>query len=224
LQLAAMAFNSLPQVTMKHAMPLECVEAIDRETAGVLAHGYLEWLDALDNRACRIVDKMPDNYTNLGFLMTLFPKARFIYCRRDLRDVALSCWMTDFRKVYWSNDIEDIAARFRAYECLMDHWRRVLPVPMLEIDYETTVADLEGTARRLIGWCGLDWEPQCLLFHTRRDPVRTASAVQVRQPIYQHSVGRWKRYENVLAGLFAAVSGIERSRTCPLRNDDESTD
>ena len=79
-----------------------------------------------------------------------------------------------------------------------------------EVDYEATVADLEGTARRLIDWCGLDWEPQCLSFHTRRDPVRTASAVQVRQPIYQHAVGRWKRYENALAPLYAAVSPSSR--------------
>jgi hypothetical protein len=113
--------------------------------------------------------------------------------------------MANFCQVDWSNDIDHIAARFRAYERLMQHWRRVLPAPMLEVDYETTVADLEGTARRLIDWCGLDWEPQCLAFHTRRDPVRTASAVQVRQPIYQHAVGRWKRYEHVLVPLLALV-------------------
>jgi hypothetical protein len=76
---------------------------------------------------------------------------------------------------------------------------------MLEVDCETTVADLEGSARRLIDWCGLDWEPQCLLFHTRRDPVRTASAVQVRQPVYQHAVGRWKCYDDVLAPIFSLM-------------------
>ena len=206
LQLARMALTSLPQVTMKEATPFECVVALDQQTVGVAARQYLAQLETFDKSALRIVDKMPDNYLQLGFLATLFPKARFIHCRRDLRDVAVSCWMTDFSRIDWSNNVEHIAARFRAYERLMEHWRRVLPLPILDVDYETTVADLEGTARRLIDWCGLDWEPQCLAFHTRRDPVRTASAIQVRQPIYQHAVARWKLYEEPLAGLLAAVS------------------
>ena len=206
LQLAGMAFNSLPQVTMKRETPLECVAALDQQVVELVARRYLERLEAFDDSALRIVDKMPDNYLHIGFLTTLFPNARFIHCRRDLRDVAVSCWMTNFRKIHWSNDIHHIAARFKAHERLMEHWRRVLPAPMLEVDYETTVADLEGTARRLIDWCGLDWEPQCLSFHTRRDPVRTASTAQVRQPIYQHAVGRWKHYEDALAPLLAAVS------------------
>jgi hypothetical protein len=150
---------------------------------------------------------MPDNYLQLGFLATLFPKARFIHCRRDVRDVAVSCWMTDFNKIDWSNDVDHIAGRFRDYERLMEHWRRVLPARILDIDYESTVTDLEETARRLVDWCGLDWEPQCLAFHARRDPVRTASAIQVRQPIYQHAVARWKLYEDSLAPLLHAVNG-----------------
>ncbi len=206
LQLAGKMFASLPQVTMTPQAPLECVAALDRQTSGALARRYLERLDAINACALRIVDKMPDNYLHLGFLMTLFPKAKFIHCRRDLRDVAVSCWMTDFREIYWSNDVNHIAARFRAYERLMEHWRRVLPAPILDVDYEATVADLEGSARRLIDWCGLDWEPPCASFHTRRGPVRTASAAQVRQPIYQHAVGRWKLYEEFLAPLLAAVN------------------
>jgi hypothetical protein len=94
----------------------------------------------------------------------------------------------------------------------MDHWRRTLPVPVLEVDYEETVADLEGTARRLVSWCGLDWEPGCLAFHEKARPVRTASMTQVRQPIYTRSVARWKNYEAALAPLFAQ---LEPLRACP---------
>ena len=72
---------------------------------------------------------------------------------------------------------------------------KVLPVPVLEVDYEETVADLEGVARRLVAWCGLDWEPACLAFHEGKRPVRTASVTQVRQPIYSRSVARWKHYD-----------------------------
>ncbi len=77
----------------------------------------------------------------------------------------------------------------------MEHWRKVLPVPLLEVDYEETVADLEGVARRLVAWCGLAWEPACLEFQRAKRPVRTASAVQVRQPVFRTSVGRWEHYQ-----------------------------
>ena len=82
----------------------------------------------------------------------------------------------------------------------------MLPVPIHHVDYEETVTDLESVARRLLAACGMDWEPACLQFHRTERPVRTASVAQVRQPVYQHSVARWKHYESSLADLFAALS------------------
>ena len=76
--------------------------------------------------------------------------------------------MTNFRHIRWACDVDHIATRFHQYRRLLEHWRRVLPVPLLEVDYEETVADLEGVARRLVAWCGLEWEPACLSFHTHR--------------------------------------------------------
>ena len=114
--------------------------------------------------------------------------------------------MTNFRHIRWANDPEHIASRFAAYRRLMDHWRRALPVPLLEVDYEETVADLEGVARQLVAWCGLAWEPACLAFHEGKRPVRTASVAQVRQPIYTRSVGRWRHYEPALGALFEQLS------------------
>ena len=87
----------------------------------------------------------------------------------------------------------------------MNHWRKVLLAPIHQVDYEETVADLEGTARRIVAACGLDWDPACLDFHRTHRPVRTASFAQVRQPVYSSSVGRWKNYERELADLFAAL-------------------
>jgi tetratricopeptide (TPR) repeat protein len=189
--IAAGAFDSLGQ--------------LDRATVLRVAERHLERLRTLDGSALRVVDKMPDNYLYLGLLATLFPRAKFIHCRRDLRDVAVSCWMTNFRHIRWANDPEHIAARFRQYQRVMDHWRRVLPAPVLEVSYEETVADLEGVARRLVSWCGLEWEPACLKFYQGKQPVRTASVTQVREPIYTRAVGRWKNYENALAPLFAGL-------------------
>lgn len=153
----------------------------------------------------RIVDKMPDNYMYIGLLAIIFPKAVFIHSRAYLRDIAVSCWMTDFRSIRWANDQSHIARRFQQYHRLMNHWKEVLPVPVHEVNYEETVADLESVARRLIEACGLPWEPACLEFHRTERPVRTASVMQVRQPVYKRSVARWRHYETELQELFAQL-------------------
>ena len=164
---------------------------------------------------------MPENYLYLGMLAAQFPRARFIHCRRDRRDVAVSCWMTHFRHVRWANDPGDIVSRIGAYERLMEHWSRVLPVRWLDVQYEETVADLESVARRLVAWCGLDWDPACLAFHEGRRTVRSASLAQVRRPLYTHAVGRWKKYEQALGTLLALLQsprdprGAEGDRVVP---------
>jgi tetratricopeptide (TPR) repeat protein len=186
---------------------LEALAGLDQTTARRIGEQHLKRLEELNADALCVADKMPDNYLYLGLLAALFPRAKFIHCRRDLRDVAVSCWMTNFRQIRWANDPDHMGARFQEYGRIMEHWRRVLPLRVLEIDYEETVADLEGVARRLVAWCGLVWEPACLRFHEGNRPVRTASVTQVRQPIYQRSVARWKNYERSLESLLAQVSG-----------------
>ncbi len=179
-----------------------CLAQIDADSIGKVARRHLERLAELNATALRVVDKMPDNYLYLGLLAILFPKAKFIHCRRDLRDVAVSCWITNFRHIRWANDPDHIASRFTEYRRLMAHWAEVLPIPMLEVNYEDTVGDFENVARRLVEWCGLEWEEGCLTFHETKRPVRTASVTQVRQPLYTRSVARWKHYEDALGQLF----------------------
>ena len=111
----------------------------------------------------------------------------FIHCRRDLRDVAVSCWITGFRSVRWTNETHQIASRFQQYDRLMKHWQNVLPASIHHVDYAETVDDLEGVARRLLRACGLEWEPACLEFHRNTRPIHTASFSQVRQPVYRGS-------------------------------------
>jgi hypothetical protein len=115
--------------------------------------------------------------------------------------VGLSCWLTHFRHIRWACDLEHIGTRTQQYLRLMEHWRRVLPLPVLEIDYEEIVADLEPAARKLVAWCGLDWDHACLAFHKTRRVVRTASMTQVREPLYARAVGRWQHYRDVLGPL-----------------------
>jgi tetratricopeptide (TPR) repeat protein len=185
---------------------LHALADLDHATARRIGERHMKWLEELNAERSRVVDKMPDNYLYLGVLAALFPRAKFIHCRRDLRDVAVSCWMTNFRHIRWANDPDHIAARFDEYRRIMEHWRHVLPASVFEIEYEETVADLEGVARRLVAWSGLDWEPTCLHFHEGNRPVRTASVTQVRQPIYCRSVARWKNYERSLGPLLAKLA------------------
>jgi len=205
LPLADEALDSLLTVRGSQEQWRACIAGRDGGRVQQLAGTYLERLRELGGGAVRVVDKMPDNYLYLGLIALLFPRAKLIHCRRDLRDTAVSCWITNFTRVRWANDTGHIAARFADYQRITGHWRAVLPVPLLEIDYEETVADLEKVARRLVAWCGLEWDPACLAFHRTARPIRTASATQVRQPIYRHAVGRWKHYEQELASLFAQL-------------------
>jgi tetratricopeptide (TPR) repeat protein len=170
-----------------------------------IAQRHEDRLRELGEFAARVVDKMPDNYMYLGLLAVLFPSATFIHCRRDLRDVAVSCWMTNFRSIKWANDPEHISSRFAQYLRLIDHWRAVLPATIHEVAYEETVDDLESVARRLIAACALEWEPSCLDYHKTKRPVRTASVTQVRQPVYRKSMARWRNYSEPLADLFSAL-------------------
>ncbi|MGO9702465.1 MAG: sulfotransferase family protein, partial [Xanthobacteraceae bacterium] len=112
----------------------------------------------------------------------------------------------------------DLGRYCRAYQELMAHWRRVLPPRrIIDVRYEDLVDDLEGAARRMIARCGLPWDPRCLDFHRNERPVRTASAIQVRQPIYRSSVGRWRRYQNYLGPLFAELAPTNGADVLQMR-------
>jgi tetratricopeptide (TPR) repeat protein len=201
------SFESVPAVMGRSGPPIECVESMDEYALKRLAGEHLGKLNALDlGRYDRIVDKLPDNYLYIGLLAVMFPNAVFIHCRRDLRDIAVSCWISDFRSIRWANDPAHIGARFGQYRRLTEHWKRTLPARVLEVHYEDTVSDLDGVTRRLLDACGVDWDPACLDFHQTKRVVRTASLTQVRQPIYTSSVARWKHYESELAELFDAIA------------------
>ena len=210
-------FEAVPTLMSRTDSPPICLPDMNALVVRELATRHESRLLELGRGASRVVDKMTDNYLYLGLLAILFPNATFIHSRRDLRDVALSCWITNFRGMRWTNDVQHLTHRFQQYLRLMDHWRAVLPAPIHEVDYEATVDDLEAVARRLVAHCGLDWEPACLEFHETLRPVKTASFAQVRQPVYKKSVSRWKNYKGELGDLFSALPDITsvRSRSGP---------
>jgi len=178
-----------------------CLANIDPAAARTLAYTYLLRLARNSGAVLRVVDKMPHNYLNLGLICLLFPRARIIHCRRDPLDVCASAYFQNFKWLPYTASLDDIAFYHRQYERLMEHWRRVLPTRIHEVVYEEMVADQEAVSRRLIESCGLEWDDRCLDFHKSARPVRTASKLQVRRPIYTRSVARWKRFERHLQPL-----------------------
>jgi tetratricopeptide (TPR) repeat protein len=201
-------FEAIPLLLNRADNPVACLPGLTSEVVRELASRHEARLLDIGRAAPRVADKMTENYLYVGLLTILFPNATFIHCRRDLRDVAVSCWITSFRGLRWTNHPRHMASRFEQYLRIIDHWRRVLPAPIHVVDYEETVEDLENVARRLIAACGLDWEPACLEFHRTVRAVSTASLAQVRQPVYKKSVGRWKNYEHTLGDLFSALAAL----------------
>jgi len=152
--------------------------------------------------AARVIDKTPLNFLYLGLLAAALPRATFIHVRRHPLDVCYAMYKTLFRMAYpFSYDLSDLASYYSAYAGLMQHWRDALGERLIEVDYETLVAEQERTTRRLLDTCALPWEEACLEFHRNASPTLTASASQVREPLYNSSVGSWRRYERELQSL-----------------------
>jgi hypothetical protein len=175
---------------------------------------YLERIGRAAPKATRIINKMPDNFRLVGLIHLALPNARIIHTCRDPVDTCLSCFSTLFAgNLPFTYDLEELGRYYRSYDALMAHWRDVLPPNvMLDIQYEDLVDDYEGQARHIVAHCGLDWDERCLNFHQTERPVRTASAVQVRQAIYKTSVGRWHQYESSLAPLLSTLGSLVSGR------------
>ena len=190
--------------------PLRAAAAtLGREDLEAAARDYLDYVEARSTGATRTTDKLPENYHHLGLISAMFPNARIVHVGRDPMDVCVSNYLVRFQWGHaWSYDFDSLASEYRAYERLMRHWRAVLPTPVHEQSYESLVASLESESRRLVEFCGLDWDERCLDFHLTERSVHTASGWQVRQPIYRRSVERWRNYEQHLGPLREALGVV----------------
>lgn len=184
----------------------ECLRELTPELSASLADDYLAELLRHDETAARVADKMLGNYMRLGLIAQLFPNAVVVHCRRDPMDTCVSCYFQHFDQgLRFTYDLESLGFVYRCYRRLMTHWERVLPMSVIDIDYEALVGDPEAQVRRVLDACGLPWDPACLSFHDTARSVATASVWQVRQPLYKSSVERWRRYEAHLAPLIDAL-------------------
>jgi tetratricopeptide (TPR) repeat protein len=175
-----------------------------------LAGRYLATLDLVSADARRVTDKMPHNFLHLGLIALLLPNSRIIHCRRNPLDTCVSCFTTHLRDHNhgYAGDLRTLGLYYREYAGLMAHWREVLPRPVYEFQYERLIDAPEEESRKLIEFLELPWDPACLSPDESARPVRTLSRMQVRQPIYSSSVGRWRRYEKHLGPLKAALGDL----------------
>jgi hypothetical protein len=179
---------------------LRLIERAARIDPAAIARDYCARLPP-GGRA-HVIDKTPVNYLYAGLIAQGLPHAIMIHVRRHPMDVCYAMYKTLFRMAYpFSYDLTDIGRYYLAYSALMAHWRAHLGARLIELDYEQLVLQQEATTRRLLADGGWPWEDACLEFHRNETPSLTASAAQVRQPIYSSSVGLWRRNAVQLAPL-----------------------
>ena len=194
--IARNAFNPFP----------EALAVLDAESRKKLRDAYLGGLRERVPAAQVMTDKRPDNILYISLAKALFPKAKIIHTVRDPMDNCLSVYFLHLSMPY-ALDLEDTAHWLAQERRLAAHWKTLWPDDVHTVEYDALVARQEPVVRDLLDFCGLDWEPQVMDFHTRGGPVRTASVWQVREPMHQRSSGRARNYEAHLGGLRAALKG-----------------
>ena len=185
------------------------MRGLTQEMIDSMASTYLAHLNILAPDSSRIIDKMPQNFIYLGLIALAFPQARVIHCVRDPRDTCLSIYFQNFNdQQNYSCNLAHIGFYYRQYHKLMQHWKSLLEIPIMDIHYEDMVNNTEELSRRLMAFCGLEWDDSVLNFYKIKRTVVTASYDQVRQPIYHSSMQRWRHYERHLEPLLKALEGL----------------
>lgn len=189
----------------------ESMKYIEKDKLNKFAQHYLDRLDLKNKDAQRVVDKMPHNFLLLGIIALLFPKAHIIHIQRYPVDNCLSIYFQRFNLSHtYASNLKDLGEYYRCYFDLMNHWNEVLPMPILNIRYDELVVNQEAMTRKMIDFCGLEWDDRCLAFHKSKRDVGTPSYDQVSQPMYDKSSGRWKNYNKHISEL---VDALEKNRS-----------
>lgn len=201
------------KTSSNHVMDVETFLQTKNVDLTLIGKKYLEATQELTRGSKRFTDKMPLNFFYAGLIHQALPNARIIALRRGAMDSCLSNYrqlLTVQHSYYhYTYDLQETAQFYREFDTLMSHWRGALPADrFMEVHYEDIVFDQENQTRRMLEFCGLDWQDACLRFHENEAPVSTASSVQVRQPLYAGSIGRWQRYGDKLNSLKEALDDL----------------
>lgn len=210
---------TLPDIVGKGVPYPQCVAELQQDRLDEMAQRHLDRLREFSPTASRVTDKMPHNFLSLGLLDMLFPETRIIHCMRDPIDTCLSIYFLPFNanSHAYAENMAHLGDYYRQYLRLMAHWRSVLRVPMLDVQYEDLVANQEEVSRKMVEFCGLEWDECCLRFYEAKRTVATHSYDQVRRPLYKKSVARWKKYEQHLGPLITALGDAV---VTPTENDE----
>ena len=195
----ALALKRATGTPSRYVLDAETLDAAANVDLATVGREYISMARRVVPDAAHFVDKMPLNFFSAAVIQRALPEARIICLRRHPADSVLSnyrqLFATGFSYYNYAFDLADTAAYYAQFDTLIEQFKEALPADRFtEVAYEDIIDDLETQARRLIAFCGLDWDPACLSFHQNKAPVATASSVQVRQPLYSSSVGRWQRY------------------------------
>jgi len=196
------------------ASEADLIDNVLKLDPAVLGEGYMRSVPGRYKKDARFVDKLPANFLHIGFIRRSLPNAAVIELERHPMDACYAMYKTLFNQIYPATyDLNDLAEYYIHYRKLMDHWHDRFPGKITRVAYEDVVTDQEAQSRRLLGAAGLAWEDQVLDFHKTKSASATASAAQVRSPVYSSSVQLWRRYENELAPLAERLSaaGIDIS-------------
>ncbi len=186
----------------------ECMLLLNESDLLRISTEYLNKLSNISRTAIRITDKMPANFLRIGLIRTLFPRARIIHCKRNALDTCTSIFLNYFVVGHeYSFDLTELGQYYLDYQRLLEHWNKIFPAEILNVQYEELVMDQEKVSREVIEYLGLEWDSKCLKFYENKRAVRTASYLQVRRPIYKKSINRWKQYEEHLGALVSVLKG-----------------
>jgi tetratricopeptide (TPR) repeat protein len=180
----------------------ECMTLCDDVMINDHVEYYLKALKRNSGNAVRITDKMPSNFLRIGLIKTMFPNARIIHCQRNPLDTCLSIYTNYFvRGNQYTYDLTELGQYYLDYERLMSHWHNLFGSQIFEIQYEELVMNQEVNSKQLIKYLDIQWNDECMNFYKNKRAVKTASNLQVRQPMYSRSINRWKNYKKQLEPL-----------------------
>ena len=194
-----------------HRYP-DVLSALTADDFSKLGERYIRDTAAFRSDKAHFIDKMPNNFRNLGLIHLMLPQAKIIDARRE----PMACCFSNYKQLFaqgqeFTYSLEDIGRYYRSYEALMRHWDEVLPGKVLRVRHEVLLVDFETQVRRMLDYLQLDFEPQCLEFYRNARSVRTASSEQVRRPIFAEGIDQWRHFEPWLAPLREALSSDGRS-------------
>ena len=164
---------------------------------------YIENLDRYNANKNYITDKAPLNFRWIGLIKLILPKSKIIHCTRNMKDICLSLFKNIFEgQLNFSYNLEEVGEYHKLYQNLMEFWKQLLPDFIYDISYEKLVENQEFESRKLLDFCNLDWDKNCLTFYKNKRGIITASFAQARKPIYKNSVNSWQNYKNELLPMF----------------------